>query len=632
MFDYLQQFNNLPKDLRDKVSSSEVMSAIFALEKKYKVELAAFVMKVMVKKYSASKLAFYLMSDFKINSDMAKNLETELLEKVFFKVKDYLKIDEKSNEIKKEERKEDKKESQQEIEKKSLIENNKAPEDQHDFNQDKPKVLEKISLADKMSQPVTPAISNKDMPENNKDKSQELEANEEVKDKNETSFQKAELKTVDTKESDSSSSKSEIDKNLNSSEKSLSVDEQAKDAISKSAITLSSSYLSNRLFLVVKTYIKGVRDIIATRSVLARGVSEGGLGLDKASIDKLLKNIKELKAEENKNYSASKPPVSVSLEKKQLEDRLKNLDDNYSLKKSLESQGKVVSKEHNLQPNQEEKIEAPKEEIIKETLKISPPHPSIIEPQASQAIKENVKLESETKKTEEASLAPENLPVAKPVENLAKEAKPSSKPVESKTAEPEVEEFKKTLADSDTIKQPDKKNIFDFSKKDKETVKSSDIKTPAESKTKEDQPTQVNEQKSFEPQTATNKFQPKLNPNKPRLDDIRMVNKVMGPVDEIASIDIVDFRRLGKTPEDSILKIKEKLNLLEKSSYEKMIAGIEAWRQNPLNQLYRDISIESINQGRPVPEIIKDREDQGKDFLSVEEFKALINFNREITF
>jgi hypothetical protein len=72
--------------------------------------------------------------------------------------------------------------------------------------------------------------------------------------------------------------------------------------------------------------------------------------------------------------------------------------------------------------------------------------------------------------------------------------------------------------------------------------------------------------------------------------------------------------------------------LLEKSSYEKMILGIEAWRQNPLNQLYRDITIESINQGRPIPEIIKQREVEKKDILSVEEFKTLINFNREITF
>jgi hypothetical protein len=94
MFDYLHQFNNLSKDLRDKISSSSVMSAISALEIKYKVELAAFVMKVMIKKYSANKLAFPLMSDLKMSSDNARLLEKELLEKVFFVVKDYLQISE----------------------------------------------------------------------------------------------------------------------------------------------------------------------------------------------------------------------------------------------------------------------------------------------------------------------------------------------------------------------------------------------------------------------------------------------------------------------------------------------------------------------------------------------------------
>jgi hypothetical protein len=94
MFDYLQQFNNLSKDLRDRISSPNVMSAISALEIKYKVELAAFVMKVMIKKYSANKLAFPLMSDLKMSSDNARLLEKELLEKVFFVVKDYLQISE----------------------------------------------------------------------------------------------------------------------------------------------------------------------------------------------------------------------------------------------------------------------------------------------------------------------------------------------------------------------------------------------------------------------------------------------------------------------------------------------------------------------------------------------------------
>ena len=48
MFDYLTKFNELPRELREKVSSPAAIVAVDALEKKYGVNLAALVLKVMV--------------------------------------------------------------------------------------------------------------------------------------------------------------------------------------------------------------------------------------------------------------------------------------------------------------------------------------------------------------------------------------------------------------------------------------------------------------------------------------------------------------------------------------------------------------------------------------------------------
>ena len=83
MFDYLQQFNNLPKDLRDKVSSPEAMEALAILEKKYQVELAVLVMKVMVKSLSLKSLPASLMEEFGMEQTIATKLAEEMTENIF---------------------------------------------------------------------------------------------------------------------------------------------------------------------------------------------------------------------------------------------------------------------------------------------------------------------------------------------------------------------------------------------------------------------------------------------------------------------------------------------------------------------------------------------------------------------
>jgi len=119
---------------------------------------------------------------------------------------------------------------------------------------------------------------------------------------------------------------------------------------------------------------------------------------------------------------------------------------------------------------------------------------------------------------------------------------------------------------------------------------------------------------------------------KQRMDDIKPVSRVMNPIDELRYLNLLNFRRLGDSPEEGINKIKEKLDLLEKESYEKKIAGIQAWRKNPLNQLYLEITRESIEQGKPVKEVLVKRKEEKRDSLSVQELQAMVAFNREIMF
>ena len=92
MLDYLQKFNKLPKELRNKISTSAVIFAINELEKKYKINLAAVVMRIMIKEFTVNSLAEYFVKEFNLEQQNAEQLTNELKEKVLFDVADYLRI------------------------------------------------------------------------------------------------------------------------------------------------------------------------------------------------------------------------------------------------------------------------------------------------------------------------------------------------------------------------------------------------------------------------------------------------------------------------------------------------------------------------------------------------------------
>ena len=64
MFDYLQQFNQLPEALKTKVSSPEAMAILSDLESRYRVDLAMVVMKLMIKSLTIKDLQPLFISEF----------------------------------------------------------------------------------------------------------------------------------------------------------------------------------------------------------------------------------------------------------------------------------------------------------------------------------------------------------------------------------------------------------------------------------------------------------------------------------------------------------------------------------------------------------------------------------------
>jgi hypothetical protein len=119
---------------------------------------------------------------------------------------------------------------------------------------------------------------------------------------------------------------------------------------------------------------------------------------------------------------------------------------------------------------------------------------------------------------------------------------------------------------------------------------------------------------------------------RPRMHDIKPVPKVMGPIEELQFLDPVNFRRLGKTPAETTAKIFAKIKLLEKDGYDKMVAGVRAWRQSPVNRLYLRLGQEAIKSGVFLKDAVAARQKAGQEYLSMEEIEAVVNLNSKLVF
>lgn len=117
-----------------------------------------------------------------------------------------------------------------------------------------------------------------------------------------------------------------------------------------------------------------------------------------------------------------------------------------------------------------------------------------------------------------------------------------------------------------------------------------------------------------------------------RMADIKTPPRVLGPVEELRTINLSEFRQLGANPEVCTRKIEEKVMLLEEDSLTQKAEGIIAWKQSEVYRLYLDIGNDSMAQGKSVQEVIESRSLEGKPALSGEEFNAIADLNKRLRF
>lgn len=127
-----------------------------------------------------------------------------------------------------------------------------------------------------------------------------------------------------------------------------------------------------------------------------------------------------------------------------------------------------------------------------------------------------------------------------------------------------------------------------------------------------------------------------------QMTDVKKGYKLFGPVEELANLTLENFRRFANTPETRAGKILDRINILAKDSLIKKAAGLKAWRQSSLYKMYLAIGQASLEHNLEVKQVIAEYQNEGsargnggeagKNILSMEEFEAITDLNRQLRF
>lgn len=109
--------------------------------------------------------------------------------------------------------------------------------------------------------------------------------------------------------------------------------------------------------------------------------------------------------------------------------------------------------------------------------------------------------------------------------------------------------------------------------------------------------------------------------------DVKKMPHLVGPIDELQSMSLKDFRRMSADASAAARRIRDKIQTLEKESLPKKMEAIEAWKRSEVNQLYIEIGKESFGKGVPIAQAIQQRKSAGLPYLEESEFDALLDLN-----
>lgn len=120
--------------------------------------------------------------------------------------------------------------------------------------------------------------------------------------------------------------------------------------------------------------------------------------------------------------------------------------------------------------------------------------------------------------------------------------------------------------------------------------------------------------------------------DRPTVSDIRGTSRLVGPTEELRSMSLTDYRRLGPDAVSCVRRVYEKIQRLGKESFTKKAEGIRAWRESVVHQLYVAIGQESLLSGKSIREVIAAYQQSGQPTLTEEEFTYVADLNKKLRF
>jgi len=114
--------------------------------------------------------------------------------------------------------------------------------------------------------------------------------------------------------------------------------------------------------------------------------------------------------------------------------------------------------------------------------------------------------------------------------------------------------------------------------------------------------------------------------------DIRSGPRLVGPVDELRGMTLVDFRRLSPDVSVRIQKIRSKIEVIGQDGPHEKIRAVQAVEQSEPVKLYRDLLKQSLVSGRSVEELSAENKSLGKPSLETDELVAIKQFLSQIRF
>jgi len=119
-------------------------------------------------------------------------------------------------------------------------------------------------------------------------------------------------------------------------------------------------------------------------------------------------------------------------------------------------------------------------------------------------------------------------------------------------------------------------------------------------------------------------------PTKPRLENMQLAHRLVGPVEELHIMTLKDWRDLGNDAAQISAKILEKFQVLKAQSLKSLIQGREVWKKSPIFQLYITMTFQALKEKRSLEQVIESRQVENKDVLTRSEYEAFAELNRQI--